>query len=88
MPQNYIEDIIYMVFGLTFYFVSYVVFIGMYQKAVVTAIPIIGSETNMTHPIETEWGRKIDHVNTMEVFAPLEMYYSSTIPEYNYPHYL
>lgn len=86
MDRNYVVEIVYLfLFGI-FYFMSFVIFTGIYQKAFASAVPII-DQKNSSIPIETEPGRKIEHLNTLTVFSPIPMFYSATLPEHDFPHY-
>jgi len=61
-------------------------FAAMYQRVFASAVPII-DQHNSSIPMETETGRKIEHLNTLTVFSPVQMFYSATLPEHEFPHY-
>jgi len=61
-------------------------FAAMYQRGFASAIPII-EPMNSSIPLQSETGRKVEHLNTMTVFSPVQMFYSATLPEHDFPHY-
>ena len=86
MSRSYALEIVYLFIFINFYFMSFVMFAAMYQRVFASAIPII-EPMNSTIPLQSEPGRKIEHLNTLTVFSPVQMFYSATLPEHDFPHY-
>jgi len=63
-----------------------VMFAAMYQRVFASAVPII-EPMNSSIPLQSETGRKVEHLNTLTVFSPVQMFYSATLPEHTFPHY-
>lgn len=86
MYRSYALEIVYLFIFINFYFMSFVMFAAMYQRVFASAVPII-EPMNSTIPLQSETGRKIEHLNTMRVFSPVQMFYSTTLSEHDFPHY-
>lgn len=86
MSRSYALEIVYLFIFINFYFISFVMFAAMYQRVFASAVPII-EPMNSTVILQSESGRKIDHINTLTVLSPVHVFYSSTLPEHDFPHY-
>lgn len=86
MSRSYALEIVSLFLFLNLYFISFVMFASVYQRIFANAVPII-EPMNSTVSLQSESGRKIDHINTLTVLSPVQVFYSSTLPEHDFPHY-